>query len=1214
MNHELRPYQTDCIDRILEDEHETTLANLFCGLGKSLIMAELLFRRFNEGIQFVVMPNLSLVRQFCANYLEKRGARYMVFCSLEDTDGVNEATTDEAEAIKFVQGGDGVIATTYQSLEKLVRSVEGQVVSCAIFDESHHLQRENNEWALTCPAFQRRLLFSATPSPNNGVPVFTYSYAEALTNVNEETGEDEPYSQDLRVRIGMYDNSDTEGKRHDNIELLVTTALLTGNMRCLTFHNKVNGDDPDFVINFAGRCEEQIPRLIPAGMKWTVRSMHSNTLMTDRAVYLKELDETPEGELYIICSCETLSEGVDTKRCNLVGFIHAVKGYAKILQKLGRAARKQLHDRPSTILLPFFVDKSVLPDEATKEQVDAFIRTAYPQGNPVFDFFAAIHEGDPELLDTIKEIYKGPQKPRLEHYEKVCGGLPRFTLEEAVEQVTRIRTDDVAAAAEESQQSIEVHPRDGPVEQYEGGAEVKASLIEMEPERYIVKKGHVTEAQRENRITIFAPSPFLMSFSTGESLNSAMVEYETRMEHFDQGLETVKAFHTKHGVPRHRGTLPNEQYAASWIISRRQEKKNKKLAPERIARIEEEFADWWSWNPLVDYVERMLLGCKDFFDKHGFSPKKNGEHEGEIELADWIGRIRERYKHGKNMALCNRIENLFPWWIWVVRDEMHEERIEQLHEFLKTFKEMPKFHGPRKNEASLASWVNGRRDDKRENRNPELCKRMEDEFKDFWVWEPKDSKVEKWISELQQFDSIYHEGPKNGGDRENEDRLARWIDTLRQDVKNEKRLELWHRLQQMFKWWSIDPWGDYHRDNLKKLKAFRAKHQKLPTARGTLENEKELARWLTKIRTLYRDGKSSDITDLVRKECPWFSWDPKKDLFEKKVKEAKEFISKFKSLPRTGGKRENEKELASWMNNLRATNNRQKLDESIRLRISQDIPSFDWYPSTHPLISTTHSIASSMDEDTASITEDGADASLDSLEFAPTAEQDPPEERLPREKRPRDDGLDGMDKDALIAMIRDKRGREGGGYTAPNPVNKDEINALFSRLLPRHRGAVLFLDHTDFKTARALQATGVEPRDMIIPQRDRATYDAMRRDPVFGPSVILGDFNSILSQHTMPVRGIYADFTGPLKEAEAFIEACRRIDFVPHAVVAVTITLRNPEGGAEHVNQDIVKLSGMLNRELDTIAIDDPETGKTIWSLAYGNGAPMATVIQRRRN
>jgi hypothetical protein len=247
------------------------------------------------------------------------------------------------------------------------------------------------------------------------------------------------------------------------------------------------------------------------------------------------------------------------------------------------------------------------------------------------------------------------------------------------------------------------------------------------------------------------------------------------------------------------------------------------------------------------------------------------------------------------------------------------------------------------------------------------------------------------------------------------------------------------------------------------------------------------------------------------------------------------------------------------------------------------------------------------------MSEDGTDSSLDSVEFAPPAEPEQQEER--RDKRPRDDGLDGMDKDALIAMIREqKRGREGGGYTAPNPVNKDEINQLFSRSLPRHRGAVLFLDHTDFKTARALQAMDVDPRDMIMPQRDRATYDAMRRDPVFGTSVILGDFNGILSQHTMPVRGIYADFTGPLKEAEAFIEACRRIHFVPHAVVAVTITLRNPEGGAEHVNQDIVKLSGMLNRELDTIAIDDPETGKTIWSLAYGHGAPMATVIQRRRN
>jgi hypothetical protein len=368
---------------------------------------------------------MSLVRQFCANYLGR--CRYMVFCSLEDTDGVNEATTDVAEAVKFFAGGSGIVATTYHSLEKLVGCLsEGQVVSTAFFDESHNLQRPGNEWALTYPKFERRLLFSATPSPNNGVPVFSYSYAEALEN-EDEWGQPLPYSQDVRLHVGSYVDNDAAGP-HDNIELLIITAIKTNNMRCLSFHSNVNGDDPDSVKNFAKRCETQLPILAP-GIKWRVATLDATTNPRDRVRILDEFDATPDNEIFILCSCETISEGVDTKRCNLVAFITAVRSYYKIVQKFGRAVRLQPHDRPATILLPFWVDPSQFTETMTKEERDAVPRTVYAKGNPLFDFYAAVREGDPELLELFQNMYRGPQTKRLKHYAELCGDRPRLTWE-----------------------------------------------------------------------------------------------------------------------------------------------------------------------------------------------------------------------------------------------------------------------------------------------------------------------------------------------------------------------------------------------------------------------------------------------------------------------------------------------------------------------------------------------------------------------------------------------------------------------------------------------------------------------------------------------------------------------------------------------------------------------------------------------------------------
>ena len=1084
------------------------------------------------------MSTLSLVRQFCAIYLGL--ARYMVFCSLEDTDGVNEATTDVAEAVKFFAGGSGIVATTYHSLEKLVGCLgEGQVVSTVFFDESHNLQRPGNEWALECPKFERRLLFSATPSKNNGDPVFSFSYAEALEH-EDEWGLPQPFSQDVSLHVGTFDGSAGAVAPHDNIELLIKTALKTENMRCLSFHGTVNGEDPDSVKNFAQRCKDQLPILAP-GIKWRVETLDATTSPRDRVRILEEFDATPDDELFILCSCETISEGVDTKRCNLVAFITPVRSYYKIVQKFGRAVRLQSHDRPATILLPFWVDPAQFTYTSTKEERDAIVRTIYSKGNPLFDFYAAVREGDPELLELFQNMYRGPQTKRLKHYAELCGDRPRLSWEEAVQEATGLDTDDIATAARESNTTVEVHPRDGPVEQHEGAAAVEKTIVEMEKDCFVVVPKVVAPAPRENRVVYDSCSPVLMNVNFNEELGTAVLEYEMRPEHFEQRIQELKDFYAEHGEPRREGKRDNESTIASWIGGFRQKKRLGLLDVETVRRIEYEFP-WWSWNPFLEAFDAKLKLLKLFYDKHTEAPKRKGIHENEQPLSDWCHNVRERKRKGiLAQNLIDRINIDFPWFSWNPRDDEFHEKLGKLVIFYKTFQEEPLQRGSRNNERLLGLWIQFIRKRKR----------------------------------------------------------AGLLSSI--------RFELIERQCPWFKW---EPTIDVIENNFRMMHEFYSSFKEIPKKKGSRKNEAFLWKWLTHYREHYRKGKlCAEIIDRINREFPWWVWSIFSTEMEVKITKLHAFYERYNDEPKAKGDRIDETILANWIQNRRMKFKNGKLTSSIIAHIEREFPNWDW-GKKRKKYKTSYS---SMDEGTASaITEDGAESSLDSMEFAPSAEPEHQEER--REKRSRDDGLDGMDKDALIAMIREqKRGREGGGYTAPNPVNKDEINALFSRLLPRHRGAVLFLDHTDFKTARALQAAGVDPRDMIIPQRDRATYDIMRCDPVFGACVAFSDFNDILSQHTMPVRGIYADFTGSFSVAEGFVEACRDIQFLPQAVVAVTISLRNPDG-TDHLYQDVGRLIGLLNLHLDTVVITDVETGKTVPSMVYGNGAPMATVVQRRRN
>ena len=196
--------------------------------------------------------------------------------------------------------------------------------------------------------------------------------------------------------------------------------------------------------------------------------------------------------------------------------------------------------------------------------------------------------------------------------------------------------------------------------------------------------------------------------------------------------------------------------------------------------------------------------------------------------------------------------------------------------------------------------------------------------------------------------------------------------------------------------------------------------------------------------------------------------------------------------------------------------------------------------------------------------------------------------------------------------------QEEHGYRSTNPDDKDKINAIFAKSVSLINcdsdGKVVFLDHTDFKTAFALLEMGIKPEDMLIPQR-ADNYEEMSQHELFGSSVVLGEFNDVLSQHMLgggKVKGIYADYCSTLeKDGLPFLELIRahRINLISGAVIGVTITRRNPEG-VRYEGQDVNEMSLELLRMFPNNSNLFVEGGlllKDDGPYTYGGGAPMAT-------
>jgi superfamily II DNA or RNA helicase len=1361
---ELRPYQQDAVAAVQsawQDGVRDPAVNLFCGLGKSLIMQTLL--RELDGVRLVVMPSLSLVNQFCADYFDM--GTYLPFCSLGDCDGVMSATTDVEQVAGFLEGEpDGILVVTYKSLAKLLEFLEGREIEGALFDESHHIAEAQYNYVKTL-SFQVAY-FSATPPPDLGTPVFEFSYADALNNVDPDTGEPRPWSRDFRVLTAMY----TALPGDSMVETLARAIQDSGNGRVLTFHAQVNGESENSVKNFHQRCAA-LQAFFP-DRKVTTRWMDATTSMSDRARFLRELDETPDGEVYVIHSCETISEGVDTKRCNHVFFADAPMSYRIAIQKIGRCVRlrEQLH--PATITIPACIPRDEYAVLATLEERDAYIREQYSalgKFSQLFDFIGCLRENDQDLLDLVLQAHK--YSGRKAHYQRELDDegeevekkeKPRFTLEQAVQRITgQPFSGDLAADADAAGRTIELHSLENGLESHGSGAALE-TLVEMEPGQYVHSRRRVSPP-KGNRLQ-FSESPFLLSLHApdgvgvgdgiGGSLRTAIMDYEVRPERTDGIIQMLHEFYADHGVPQQKGVRENEASLASWIGTQRKNKKkgskpelcarielefpwwswdpiadalertitqmhafyaahgkpnhdgvreyesslakwistqrkNKKkgLNPELCARVEREFP-WWRWDPFADALERTITQMHVFYAAHG-EPKKVGVRENEASLATWVGKLRGAKKKGLSPDLCARIDREFPWWSWDPLTDAFEETITQMHSFYAAHGE-PNRRGVRENEALLARWIGTQRKNKKKGLNPELCARVEREFP-WWSWDPFADAFERTITQMHVFYAAHGE-PKQRGLRENESTLAGWKNNLRSKKKKGLNIDLCARIDREFPWWSWDTLSDAFDETITQMHVFYAAHGE-PKQKGVRENEASLATWIGTQRKNKKKGSTPELCARIELEFPWWSWDPFADAFERTITQMHVFYAAH-GKPNHDGVREYESSLATWAGKLRGAK-KKGLSPDLCARIDHEFPWWKWTtrPEESEVVAEYNSMtildlkailrerglavggakptlierllqddASSVvpeeevEQDVSGIGEtpipsdekaddisasgktkyfliiyflifiqkksDGGMSSDDDTVVIASAEEceglsdtdeeaehedsDSEEDFAPPSKRPRDDGLDQLSKEELLERLRKKPAR---GYTAPNPLAKDQINALFSDSLPLSGGVVYFLDHTDFKTAHAIE--DVEPGALVIPQNDRAAYEEMRRHPRFGASVVFGDFNDVLRAEARPVRGVYADFTGPLQCGLDLVAACAGVKFAPGAVVGVTITLRNPAGNDSYVNSAVEDLSSALSDDLVMTSLRD-DKGERVAPIYYGAGAPMVTVFKRK--
>jgi superfamily II DNA or RNA helicase len=430
----MRPCQTHAYDRTTEllKTRDSCVVKMFCGTGKSLVIKRILLEH-NHPLSLVVFPSLALIRQFTKDYLiETVRTECLLNVSSEELKDIT-STTDPAQIHHFInklntkQHGK-IICVTYQSLDVLLSSIGDTTIGIVCFDEAHRTTSPeysklvySDEYRVK---YEKHVFFTATPANQNGIVMFDRerdemgTYGDCGPLASEYT-----YLQGLRdailslfeLRIDLY-TQDTLGNVYESIARAILT---TGNTRVLTFHANAAAesdsetsvlrfvDKAKFVEAFCAVCAKEFPDKVGKFTSSNVTFTAITAETKNKDAILSAFETCTDDEIYIVASCRTIGEGVDTKKANMCVFVDPKSSVISIIQNIGRICRKIAGSerQPATILVPVCIgwDKYVAAGDDAEKQ-DSLIREQLNDRengdyNAIMNIVAALKQEDPELYE-----------------------------------------------------------------------------------------------------------------------------------------------------------------------------------------------------------------------------------------------------------------------------------------------------------------------------------------------------------------------------------------------------------------------------------------------------------------------------------------------------------------------------------------------------------------------------------------------------------------------------------------------------------------------------------------------------------------------------------------------------------------------------------------------------------------------------------------------
>lgn len=1017
-----RKHQQDCIQSIATHfkTDSSALIKMFCGSGKSLIIHDCLIKHGNN-LAVVVVPSINLITQFSRDYLlDKTKKELLTVCSKDELKKSTSFTTDPDVILEFLEmEQDKIILITYQSLKLLFDVVKENELEIDLicFDEAHHILADGMKLLLfgtdeddtddfsenfIDTYVKKALYFTATPKNSNGIKMYepitdiiiddkdyeivddndTYYQEEIhcgkmVFEYMHTDGVNDNILNDFNVRVDLY----TENTDESVFEAISRAILETGNSRVLTFHSRseTKSDKGSDVSSFTDdsnqkkfkKCFDKVVKNeFPKHKGYKKIHFKGITAATKNKVsILKQFDETPDNEIFILASCKTIGEGTDVPGANMVVFIDPKQSYVEIIQNIGRICRKnERTKRLATVLIPCYVDVGKYKECKTIAEKDKVIRNEMNKSgdfNGILNVISALRQEDPYMFEmclkhpevyTEKEMGDNLRKHGLECENKMISGEKLFEKYGLAYDKKKSEEVNFKKLGNKIDKNIQVmNNRVNDADLYiDGGADETMYLVKKDDDKYVMAKGKcdgiVRKCNRNVKPYVCASDDIMVLWDIdsdvdlskkvfGGYIKSTVVG--CNVDDWMMQLALVQKYIDKNNKrPSKEDTNQDVKYLGGWISTqiknyaiRRHIMKNENIQKKWDSFVKENEKYFMSndkvWNIMLNKV-------KVYFNKECKRPSQQNNNPEISRMGKWLSQQQINYARKKDIM---KNEQIYKKWEAFVKENKHhfmsnEKEWYIILDNVKNYiiKEGIKPSAKDKNidVKHMGGWIGTQQ----KNYAKKQCIMTNEDIYKKWEEFVKDNKKyfiineEKWYNMLDNIKNYIDDNKKRPPqlDKNNEiAQLARWInnqqnnyDKMKKSMKNPDKRKKWEEFLETYKQYFItneELWNNM----LDKVKNYIVKEGKRPSNSDKNNDIRQMARWIGASQTNYAKKKEIMKNEDIRRKWEEFVKDNREHFTSSNedwyimLNNVINYIDKEGNRPSSSDKNLTVKQMGSWI-------------------------------------------------------------------------------------------------------------------------------------------------------------------------------------------------------------------------------------------------------------------------------------------------------------